>query len=302
LIWLGAQALKLRDAARRQTIDRVRVMLVGQYLFVFALWFMWQSLGHVALQPDYFAYPLIVPAFLALGAMAQGARWRELVLLGAALAGLYFTDEILARANVTWWTNTNALLTAFVVILAAIAAGVLPRFRAMAVTVAAIVVLAAYPAMIQQGRGLWTQSNPPNTCDKPRQVFLEIVRLTTKLHETSSPNLDTYLWWGPDEQPDWMCDIPVDYFRGALIAAGSVNPLNPPPEKSADQIRPEDMIHVQRGDRVITILQKEGDATPLLARFASDGRILKLEATDRVNFNGRVAYVSIFRNTSEPAR
>jgi hypothetical protein len=55
---------------RRFRFDAVALSLVAQYVFVAMMWVFWQSMGHVALIPSYFAYPLIPPMFCAIGGMA----------------------------------------------------------------------------------------------------------------------------------------------------------------------------------------------------------------------------------------
>lgn len=67
LLFLAHRLLQLRQPRGKTRLagQAVPIYLVAQFVFVFLLWLMWQTLGHVALQPDYFAHPLILPPFLA---------------------------------------------------------------------------------------------------------------------------------------------------------------------------------------------------------------------------------------------
>ncbi len=53
---------------------RFDVGLILQFSFLFLLWHVWQLAGQTALQPSYFAYPLIVPAAFSLGAIISIIR------------------------------------------------------------------------------------------------------------------------------------------------------------------------------------------------------------------------------------
>lgn len=296
VVWLAGQALRLRiPADRRPSADPVRIMLIGQYLFVFALWIIWQSLGHTALQPDYFAYPLIIPAFMALGALVGRTGWPQLALFGLALVAAYFIDVIPRDATLTPQIRATASITALWVMLAAIVAGVVPGLRSLAAVIAATVYLWAYTGMAYQGRVLWTQAMPANTCEKPRKIFLETVRLGRLFHDRRLAGERTFLWWGPNESADWMCDIPINDFRGVLISTGTVLALNPPSTESAATLTPDSLAAVLPTDRVAAIVQDQAHLKPLVTRFATAGRALTLERQDRVDFGAREAYIAVYK-------
>jgi hypothetical protein len=64
-------AALIRFAGTRTSKNLVAISLIGQFVLVVTIWIFWQSIGHVALQPDYFAYPLIPAMFCAVGGIAS---------------------------------------------------------------------------------------------------------------------------------------------------------------------------------------------------------------------------------------
>ena len=72
-------------AARFQIVN-----LAGQYISVCAIWIFWQTIGHTALQPDYYAYPLFIPSACVVSsvvAFSPEPKPRVNIIILAAIIG-----------------------------------------------------------------------------------------------------------------------------------------------------------------------------------------------------------------------
>lgn len=284
-----------RDKVRAEGADvLVQMALIGQFVFLFGLWCLWQAIGHVALQPDYFAYPLIVPAFVALGAMIGPAGWRELIALAAAMAALMLSS-LIGPAGLPLWDWRLAYGTLVVVIVAGIAiAAVWPRSRTVAALAAAITFLFAYPSMSPH-HPMWSQIRPrPGVCGSPKQLFVELTRINSMLLRDRPDAETAWLWNGPLSPPDSMCDIPLDAFRWALVSSG-VLPLYPGAQAAAIDLPVAAAHQPAYNDRVVAIVRDKAELGPLVARFSQAKERLVMEREEPIKFKGRWAYLAIYR-------
>jgi hypothetical protein len=301
VLWLvgrlrgGRQGLPLSEEG-----GAVPLVLVGQYVFAFGLWLVWQTQGQTALQPDYFAYPLIIPAFIALGAMMGPAGRRELIALAAALVLVILANIVLARANVAANAPMIASFAVIAVLAAAIVIGIAVRqARAMAVLAAAAAYLIGYPAMAQtkQNRqGLWSALPGAGQCIDPKAYFTETVRLNTLLRPATK-DVRVWMFDGPDETlKDDVCDVPLEYFRTTLLATGP-NALGSY-HASAAEIGDAEIRLVTYGDLVAAVVKDPAQLNRLVERFAQANIELEKQSEGPVKLGHATAVVAVYKVVS----
>ncbi|KAB0269710.1 hypothetical protein [Microvirga brassicacearum] len=305
VIWLMG-LMKGRSANLRPD-TLVPVALVAQYVFLALLWIVWQSFGHVALQPDYFAYPLIIPAFIALGVLIQPVDKRLLVSTCVAMIVAFIILQISPdlRNFGSWITpNAFAIMTG-VVMLAAVVGGVLlPATKWMAVPVAAFVYLVAYPPLaIQTGvvrRVLWSELGSKvasRTCVDAESAYAGIVRLIRLFRLGNPVWWQTWVWIGPDEEAQvGDCRLRLVKFRGSLISTGTGG-LGTSNDRSADDISDQYVGFVTNGGQVVAIVRDPLYLDQLIARFARFGKRLEVIHREEMNFGAIPVILVIYRSS-----
>lgn len=299
LAWL---AERIVNAARQVEVEPderaspAGVVLVGQYVFAIVLWLIWQTQGQTALQPDCFAYPLIIPAFMALAAMIGPVGKREMIGLVAVLVFVVIADALLAKANSAPDAKLATRLVT-VAFFAAIAASVAyRRFRGLALLGASAVYLAAYPAMAlthQAMQPLWSELPiAAKPCVDPKLYFSETVRLNKLLRPAPGEVLQTWVWDGPDGNFDSKCPVPIEYFRTTLLATG-LTALGSY-HATADQLDDAEIRLAQRGDKLVAIVGDKSQLVPLVARFKRSNFDLVATMEQKVNLGHASAVLTVF--------
>jgi hypothetical protein len=260
-----------------QPRSAVLAVLVGQYLFLLLLWVFWQYTGATALQPDYFSYPLIIPAFLALGAMAGPATKRDLIALGCILVAVVLSAHLVIDQDLpgripkaTWCIG---LMSASAVA-AIVMGGLFKRTRVKLVLVSSAIFLAGYA--LGQTESLWSQPRRPFAAESCERLnFLGVVRLNT-LAATGPHAYDAKVWMGPDDFPHpYVCGHPLSYFRASL-AASSFRGIGANTNVSAADLSDTDVAAVLDGAHLVAVVKEPSRLPELVARFARAGRRLTL--------------------------
>jgi hypothetical protein len=299
LAWFAGLVRDLRHgtiAADNGPGVAVPAVLVGQYVFAFGLWLAWQTQGQTALQPDYFAHPLIIPAVVALGAMMGPAGRREGLVLTGALMMVIIANTLLAKADVGVNAATTASWLVIAVMAAAIVVGaVLPQRRTTVILVAAAAYMIGYPAMAQtrvNRQALWSALPDAGQCIDPKAYFTETVRLNALLRRPAGGH--AWLFDGPDETfKDGFCDVPVEYFRTTLLATG--------PEAlgafhaTADELGDAELRQVGDGDTVAAVVKDPAQLDRLVARFMRAGIPLQKVSQSPVKLGHAMAIVAVYK-------
>ncbi len=279
-IWLVGTLLKLRrhqnDVNARE--GAIPIMLVGQYVFLFLVWVLWQTQGQTALQPDYFAHPLIVPAFLALGVLLGKVGRREAVVLAAGLVVVVLYGTLVTPI---WLSPLLArILTITGVLLATAAAALFPKFRGFLIIAAFAIFLLGAPRIDPKAvDNKWHQLRPsPTLCTQPRNFFTGLMQLNHKLAVEPLTGAKSYVWWGPPPVQATGCDVHIRYFVISLSGVG-VPSLTSDPSQDAGKLDAAAEKKLNDGDRIAAVAADRALLRPLLAQFESRNIRLVLEET-----------------------
>jgi hypothetical protein len=305
-IWLVGTLLKLRrpEHAIDRTEAAIPIMLVGQYVFLFLLWALWQTLGQTALQPDYFAHPLIVPAFLALAVLLGNVGRREAVGLAVVLVMVVLYGTLVPP----FWLSplVARILTITGVLLATVAAALFPKARSvLSITAFAIFLLGAPRIDPKAVDNKWHQLRPsPTLCTQPRDFFTGLMLLNRKLAVEPPPGGKSYLWWGPPPAQATGCEVHVRYFVISLTGVG-VPSLTSNPSEDAGRLDDAAVKKIANGDRIVGVAADQALLRPLLAQFESTNIRLVLEETVPLQVGPKTTAAYIYRvrrpTTPQPA-
>jgi hypothetical protein len=255
----GWVLLRHRHGEWRDSAYRLPTFLIGQFIFLALLWIVWQSLGSVALEPDYFAYPLIIPCILGLaGIMASGEAptssavnsWllpATLVLAlvpGADLLGHLFSSAQLLLLNRLPW-----VILFFVVAFLLVAAMTRGRTRPLLAVAMIALFQIYYPpfleaALAYAGTGPFSairqRYSLTDRCALNRTAFEALITIDRLASEYSRPDR-VWLWMGPPETASNTkgCGFNLASFRASANSLG-LNALGSVTDKS-----PDDMIDAQ---------------------------------------------------------
>lgn len=296
---LLATALRvLRTRARLDGEGRVRAVLLAQYVFAFLLWIFWQSLGHTALQPSPFAYPLIIPAFLALAALMGSAGRRDVIGVVVAAAAALLGATLLSRTVSPLWTAQTVPWFLAAIFVAAIAAGALvPKARTLALIAAFAGYALCYPKMNGTAEsiypGLWQVIPAADKCSNPRRIFLSLIRTEALLDERSTGHT-AWVWLGPEElAQNAACGVSLTSFRTALSGLG-VAQLNTSPLAVQD-LAAADIVKVRSEDQVVAVVEDEAQLDALVIRFREADEALSLQHAERLNLGPVSAHLAVFK-------
>jgi len=302
-IWLVATLLMLRrpEHAINRREAAIPIMLVGQYVFLFLLWVLWQTQGQTALQPDYFAHPLIVPAFLALGVLLGNVGRREAVGLAAVLVVVVLYGTL---APPFWLSPLLArILTVIGVLLATFAAALFAKARAVLIITAFAIFLLGAPRIDPKAvDNKWHQLRPsPTLCTQPRNFFAGLMQLNHKLAVEPPTGGKSYVWWGPPPVQKTGCDVHITYFVIALTGTG-IPALNTTPSEDAGRLDDAAVKKINNGDRIVGVVADRTLLRPLLARFEGANVPLMLEETVplEVGPKNTAAYIYRVRRPTAP--
>lgn len=309
LLWLGHELIAGRreDYADDEEKRRLRIWLAGQFVYLVLVWCAFQSIGHVALQPGYFPYPLFVPCFMALAVLAERATTRHLLALAAIILFVLLFSEVSVDA-----LTARKLLDpqrAAVIIGAAgggaIVVGAAARsLRPAAILFGAAAFLFFFQALImlpdrrQSPELVWSQPAwlERERCVEPSKAFREIVRLNRLFRSINPVWWQTWVWAGPREEfVEGACRFDLSLFRGSLISTGTSG-LGATSDASAAAIPDQHLGFVSNGGGVAVITRDEGVARQLVERFDTAGKRLELQLRDQIDIGQVKADVYIYKS------
>lgn len=240
---------------RGRQLPTLQRLAFGEYLALAILWCIWQTRGRTALDWEYFAYPLIPQAFLAVAALLH---WRSavpqpwlIVITPFALAAA-LTGDVGAMAQ-RWMTahpSLTGMVPALVVCVLAAAALRLPR-RATA---------AAFVLLWSVGNGLAAPVPTNYAIGKPCQTAEAFQAAVIAAHrfvaETDPAFADATVWFEENEQLPTGdgCTINLGYLGYALAASGVPYVTEPFPLPAIEDIPGAALDEVTRPRRTLVVV------------------------------------------------
>jgi hypothetical protein len=295
LSWLGIAFLRRSNMNR----DPVRLLLIGQFACLGSVWLFWQSVGHDALQPDYFAYPLIIPAFLAIGGLA--AKGNEplppSLLASAALLVLILSSSSYDTSATIIGRRVPLVLATSAVLLILVCSFTVAWHRSILLTATMAVFVVTY-AFGNSGAvapmSVWTRAG--RNCLQAEQSFTEIVALNQLFRRLQPVWWETWLWIGPDETvgSGAGCEIKLSSFRASLSSSGTSS-LGASTDHEANDITDQSVGFVSFDGLVGAFVLDKGLLDGLIARFERAGKILKLVHQETITIGGAAATFVLFR-------
>lgn len=267
---------------RRWPVDAMALSLIGQYLLAVAIWCAWQTLGHTALQPRYFAHPLISVMFCAVGGLAalrSDARERPdnpvfyLVVAAAAIATLSF------NLGSYYWRDIDNY--SIVIVGAALLGAALlcaSRRNLIALCLAALLFSVSNNHMAVLGQAQPLYSSKP-TCPVRRKHFEGLIAADRFLNAYARNVSSVNVWWDKAEllRDDKGCLVELASFAASMAAFGSLY-LAPPwggmpsiaelPDLSVKDFKATSFIAIPTNNAALI--------DDMIARYARDGVALKV--------------------------
>jgi hypothetical protein len=273
----------------RDAVDPVPAFLIGQYLIVGTIWMIWQSLGETALQPDYFAYPLIIPCILGLAGImslgradVQSATQRYLVpasLLLAFVAGADVLDHLRRDLTIPELQGFFARLLDFPVALLLTLLMVRARYAPLAV-IATIMLFQAINPPFARVRETYSFDE---RCHVSRTAFAAMIAFDRFLSQLTRPER-VWMWMGPPQIAGnaTACRFDLLNFRGSTIAL-SLNALGGADDISAKDIPDAQITALKPGDWVAIATTDRSQGEDVRKRLSemhrSVGAALELEVS-----------------------
>ena len=272
------------------TLDRTRLFLIGQFVFLALLWIFWQSIGHVALEPEYFAYPLIIPMMVGLAGL-RAPRPVDNLLPALIFAATLTATLIAARFGLGIesfridWTTRLLVLTK----LAAFGAVVL-AFRIRPVSIGTAASCVAFPAFL-----LLSVNSYPSWSSLGRECSLWETEFETLMSLDSTvqrlPKARTFVWLGPTE-PEALrgtrgaaCGNRLPDLKASFSSLGY--PTLGTAAQSTEDLRGEEAAALLPGDQIVALVFDKDQVDALESRLHRAGKILASVLHEYRMFQGK---------------
>jgi hypothetical protein len=289
-------------------INAIAVCLQAQYIFIALLWVLWQSLGHTALQPDYFAYPLYPVMFFALAGIATARRQPA----GTSRAGVIFYIFVALIVALTlcfpFLSPTLSHLTDRHVqlILVASALVVVGLFAISGgrptMLSAAVLAFAAMNGFEAAAPGIEQLYSISAGCAYRSSGYMALVDSNLFLNRFVRTSRKVYVWWNEHEVfKDEQCGVEAKYFAISLTSLGLFQYLGPPWEGIPADALPESSIAAMTDDSAAKIAiptANYANVQAIMARYRQAGVALAVEGktiirTPRFSFSLYVLGVNL---------
>lgn len=261
----------------RDGADPVPPFLVTQFIFLAGLWIVWQSLGQTALQPEYFAYPLIIPCILALaGLMAMSEGTTPVAASGwvipcSLLCGVIPGVDLfrrLASPSVFTAATLSYEVPVFVVVAVILVVALIRARARLMIALGVIMIFETYTSTLGW-LGYYTAADQ---CSLGRTAFTGLIAIDRFLHQVGTSER-TWLWVGSQDiasSPDG-CGFNVGYLRQSASSLGP-NWLGNPSEASASQITEQEAAGIQPGDWVMLVTANPSQAADYVGQLKQLGK------------------------------
>jgi hypothetical protein len=273
---------------------KIAIGLLAQYVLLVTIWIIWQSLGQVSLNFDYFAYPLILPMVLAIAGLVAIFGTQHDQRFPVALAILLGVSGLLP-----YWLSVNlpkislANLGGYPVVVGllgfAVGLGVLILFgrnRSGLLITACALGLTCASNSISFNTRTWS------ACTYRLDTFLAIIHAHEHILATGIPNANTFVWFDDDEILNVEnCGVtrlhPIGF---SLTSMGFYYLETPWPMKSIDELNLENLANVSANDPLIAFITNEdANLDRLIRRFDEAGAKFSVYETIRLA-NGSVHF------------
>jgi hypothetical protein len=282
LLFLGQTPIR----AWRDSGNLPGLFLIGQYVLLGAIWTLWQCVGQTALEPDYFAYPLIIPCVVGLtGLMATGkasvhpaaTRWLlPAALLLALVPGMDVFGHLLGTATLMdmsriCWVGVFFII-ALLLVVAMTRAG-----RQPLLAVAVMAIFQVYFPPFMEAAYAYAGTGPFSTiraryavvdgCAVNRTAFAALIALDRFASVGGRPD-HTWLWLGPQETASTPegCAFDLGHFRFSAVSL-AFNPLGSRTDTSVDQIVEQQIGGFGPHDRIALVTTDASLAVRVVARL-----------------------------------
>jgi hypothetical protein len=175
-----------------------------QYILIAVLWIAWQSAGHTALQPEYFAYPIYPAMFFGLAGLAAAwQRWGNLNFPTIRFCGLLAVTAVLSLCigpvGLKLWNWAGQYLELALVASALLFVGLFAASMGRAILLA-LAVFAFYASnalgAVISSNGLYSLSERCKNRAGGFRAMIDSNRFLTLFVPTSQ---DVYVWWNGNE-------------------------------------------------------------------------------------------------------
>jgi hypothetical protein len=280
---------------------QIQCFLIGQYVFLAALWIVWQSLGQTALQPDYFAYPLIIPCIMALGGLMSLSgsglsvsfkRWIVPgCLLFAFIPGLDMLGRLvpgsaLASIGDPRWVIPFYFLS-LVLVLATTRTAKWPILPFLMIAVLQIY----YPLFTRAG---YVAGDKCSLSSTGYEAFMKLDRLATSVGGQDK----SWMWLGPPETAKDAvgCVVPVAFLRTSAQSV-AFNRLGTMEDKSASDIPAQEIAAIPKDSWIAAVSTSPATAESLAERLRQAGRSVGSFVQSTATVAHSVLYLTMFRVT-----
>ena len=269
-------------SVRRWPVDPMAVAMIAQYMLAVAIWCIWQTMGHTALQPRYFAHPLIPVMFCAVGGLialrAHDSDQSDTPVFYLVIA-LTAVTTLSFNVGAYYWRNIDSYSLVIVggAFLGAFIMSVSRRnWFILALAALLISVSNNHAAVVGQAQGLYSYKQ---TCSVRRKHFEGLIAADQFLNSYTQNSSNIRIWWDRSEilKDDKGCLIELANFASSMAAFGSLY-LAPPwggmpsienlPETSLKQLTATSLIAIPTNNPALI--------DQLVARFAREGIALQV--------------------------
>jgi hypothetical protein len=292
---LLASGVVLIAGGRQPSLAKHKLVAL-EFITLAAIWCIWQSMGQTALDWDYFAFPLIPNAVLALVALLH-MRVRSVSWGLVAAAPLLFAAPLIFAFHAWIPTNLADLHAVGIAVpgaaLFALALAALALPRRLCAT--------AFVLLISLGNSAsavaWERYSQKNGCRLGRELSAAIVDLNQFLVASDATLHKTALWFPQGETllVGPSCTLNVEYLGYSLGGSGVPYIVGNPRPMPHPRDIPAPLLHdyAERGTR-IAILTGDPQARESFERRAAEVglRMRRLQAP-RVRFAGREIVLTV---------
>jgi hypothetical protein len=263
--------------------DIVAISLVAQFIAAVALWLIWQTAGHVALQPNYFAYPLIPVMFAAIGGLAATGNGRSRQPKTASMVYMLPAFAVLLAlpliVNVALPSGSPRFIWAviFFAALSTIACLLLRRFGWVVFFAAALLFgIGNHQTAVATGaQGTYAYRAP---CNDARSLYQGLIDANRFLSGYVENVIKVYVWWQQGEVLDGGngCKRELYQFGASMTSFGSH--YLAPPWNGMPSIKdlPDTSFALQQGSFVAVPTSSENNIEELIKRYKAKGISLSL--------------------------
>ena len=278
-------------AVTRGGYNRIALSLQVQFMFVGFLWIFWQSVGQVALQPNYFPYPLYPVMFFALAGLAAtwrsanrrgGASWVLWLFIAFAAIVSLSVGQVGAKLLDLFHAHIEAALAAWALLFVALfaissarpmllAAGALAFFALNSIGEAAV---QAVQAVREDPYAL------ESDCRIRASAYSALIEANHFLFRAIPSSQGMFVWWNENEvlHDRRGCTMRLQSFSASMTSFG-LRYLAPPWEgmPEPDALPAESIAALAEGDPLAIATSDPENVARIVARYARDGINLVIE-------------------------